>query len=159
MSGKLTELPFGLKGHIFGSPMPFGAFDQKGDLYHQFKSNQIETIVLLLDDEDYKEKSGLDLRSHYLNDGYQVLYLPIRDFDLPNREDLKSLLDTILDRAKVGRNIVIHCYAGRGRTGLVIACAAKQHLGLSGKDAIAWVRRYITGAIETTDQEQFVVDF
>ena len=43
----LTELPFGLPGRIFRSPMPFGPYDPHGEVYDRFCEEQIAVIVLL----------------------------------------------------------------------------------------------------------------
>jgi hypothetical protein len=37
----LTELPFGLPGRVFRSPMPFGPYDLHGEVYDQFCEEQI----------------------------------------------------------------------------------------------------------------------
>jgi len=38
------------------------------------------------------------------------------------------------------------------------ACLAKQILGLSGEEAIKWVRHYIDGAVETAEQKQLITE-
>ncbi len=48
----LTELPFGLPGRVFRSPMPFGLYDPHGEVYDQFREEQIAVIVLLASDEE-----------------------------------------------------------------------------------------------------------
>jgi hypothetical protein len=40
---------------------------------------------------------------------------------------------------------------------LFAALLARALLGLSGEEAIQWIRRYIEGAVETTEQRQFVI--
>jgi hypothetical protein len=42
---------------------------------------------------------------------------------------------------------------------MLLACLAKQTLGLDGAAAIQWVRQYIPGAVETDAQSQFVNEF
>ena len=48
----LIELPFGLPGRIFRSPMPFGPYDLHGEVYDQFHEAQIAVIVLLASDDE-----------------------------------------------------------------------------------------------------------
>src|SRR5213592_3573466 len=76
----LTELPFGLPGRIFRSPMPFGPYDPHGEVYDRFCEEQIAVIVLLASDEECLHKTGCHLRALYLKAGFQVLYRPLLHF-------------------------------------------------------------------------------
>jgi protein-tyrosine phosphatase len=93
----------------------------------------------------------------YLKEGFQVLYLPIPDFSVPTKDDLEQAVRHTIAYAQAGHHIVIHCSAGIGRTGLFMAYLAKRRLGLSGAEAIQWVRRYIPHAVETPEQQQLVL--
>ena len=153
----LTELPFGLAGHIFRSPMPFGTYDPWGEVVNEYMQKQVSVIVLLAEDEECLEKAGRNLRCLYEEKGFTVIHLPIRDFSVPSYSDLVHAVNVVIAHAQTGRNIAIHCSAGIGRTGLFAALLAKQVLCFSGEEAIAWVRQYILGAVETVEQRQLVV--
>jgi protein-tyrosine phosphatase len=155
----LTELPFGLAGRIFRSPMPFGAYDPQGVVFQHYQEQGVGIVLVLAQESELLEKSGRDLNSFYAAHGLEVLHFPILDFDVPSTGLIQSAIDACLQRANSGRNIAVHCNAGIGRTGLFMACMAKRCLGYRGEEAIAWVRRYIPHAIETPDQEQFVLGF
>lgn len=155
----LTELPLGLPGRIFCSPMPFGDYDSQGEALREFKQKQISVIVLLAGDEECWRKAGRNLRTLYLQEGFQVIHRPLRDFNVPSEEDLKPVITATVEHAQAGRNIAVHCHAGIGRTGLFAACLARQVLGLSGEEAIRWVRQYIRGAVETDEQRQLVMNY
>ena len=86
----LTELPFGLPGRVFRSPMPFGQYDLHGEVYDRFCEEQIAVIVLLASDEECLHKTGCNLRALYLKAGFQVLYLPIPDCGVPTTDDLEQ---------------------------------------------------------------------
>lgn len=154
----LTELPFGLPGRVFRSPMPFGPYDLHGEVYDQFREAQISVIVLLTSDEECLQKTGRDLRTFYLAEGLQVLHLPIPDFSVPASNELEQAVHQTIAYAQAGHHIAIHCSAGIGRTGLLTACLAKRCLGLSGSDALQWVRRFIPHAVETPEQQRLVLD-
>jgi protein-tyrosine phosphatase len=155
----LTELPYGLPGRVFRSPMPFSAYDPHHQLFERYRQEQVSTIVLLADDRETEKYTGRSLREYYASQGLQVIYLPIPDFSIPNRTALAGAVEQAHRLAGQGENIAIHCYAGRGRTGLFAACLARVVLGLSGEDAVAWVRRYVEGAVEVSSQSAFVNRF
>jgi protein-tyrosine phosphatase len=153
----LTELPLELPGRIYGGPMPFGDYDPEGEVLLEFRQKEISVIVLLAEEEECLRKTGRNLQFFYMKKGLQVIYLPTPDFDVPSRRDLESAVRMTISQAQAGRNIVVHCHAGLGRTGLFVAFLAKEVFGLSGEEAFHWVRRYIPGALETDGQKQFVV--
>ena len=155
----MTQLPFGQLGRIFRSPMPFGKYDPEGLVYEAYRDNDISVIVLLAEDHECKEKARRDLRTLYTQDGFTVVHLPIVDYGIPSASVLREALDVTAREAQSGRHVVIHCSAGIGRTGLFTACLARVLLNLPGQQAIEWVRRYISGAVETPEQRQFVANF
>ncbi|MBI5166672.1 MAG: dual specificity protein phosphatase family protein, partial [candidate division NC10 bacterium] len=114
-------------------------------------------IVLLAEDEECLRKAGRNLRTLYIQEGFKVVHLPIPDFGVPSKEDLEHVVKITVEHARAGRNIAIHCSAGIGRTGLFAAYLAKQVLGLSGEEAINWIRQYIPRAVETCEQRQLVI--
>jgi len=138
--------------------MPFGPYDLHGEVYDQFREAQIAVVVLLADDHECLQKAGRNLRELYLQGGMQVLYLPIPDFSVPAKDDLEQAVRRTIAHAEAGHNIVVHCSAGIGRTGLFLAYLAKQVLELSGAEALAWVRYYIPRAVETPEQQRLLLD-
>lgn len=153
----LTELPFNLQGNIFRSPMPFGNYDPSGENFHKFRQEKISVIVLLAGDKECEQKAGRNLREFYIQEGFQVIYFPITDFGVPSKEDLEHFAQKTIESTIKGHNIVIHCSAGIGRTGLFAAYLAKKVLDLSGEEAINWIRQYIDGAVETDGQKQLII--
>ena len=156
----LTELPFGLPGRVYRSPMPFRPGDEKGDLFQEYQQNRISVVVVLAEEEECSRKTGLDLLSFYTTQGMQVIYYPIRDFSVPaSLEELDQVLATVLEQASAGSNIAVHCNAGLGRTGTFLACLARKAFGLDGSQAVEWVREYVPPAVESPDQLDFVISY
>jgi hypothetical protein len=82
------------------------------------------------------------------------------DFGLP-RDGARAAaqIRAAFARAERGQGVEIGCLGGLGRTGAVLACMAVL-AGVDALDAIAWVREhYRAGAIETPEQERWVVWF
>lgn len=55
--------------------------------------------------------------------------------------------------------VAVHCRAGYGRTGTMLACYLVAVEGYSAADAITETRRRRSWSIETEQQEQAVIDF
>jgi atypical dual specificity phosphatase len=98
-------------------------------------------------------------RRQWINEaGLMLVHVPVDDMQPPTQDQLDRCIATI-DRAheqKMG--IAIHCGAGLGRTGVVLACYFVTK-DLNAKNAVARIRRLRPGSIETQEQEESVNDF
>lgn len=83
---------------------------------------------------------------------------PIEDFGVPEPRDLDRTWRWVREQLAADRKVVVHCRAGLGRTGMVLAAFLAAD-GMDPDDAIAHVRRLRPGSIETPDQERFVHAF
>lgn len=156
---EFTEIPFTLPGKIYRSAMPYGIYDPRGAIYPAYRKHQVSTVVVLVKREDLVRHSGRDLLRLYAQDGLRVLHLPSQDFGVPDPVELGRKVDEVLQLAATGENIAIHCLGGIGRTGLFLACLAKRVFAMEGEQAIAWVRGFVPGAVETGEQRQMVNEF
>jgi protein-tyrosine phosphatase len=152
-----TELPLNLPGRVYRSAMPYNfIYDAEGAVYEAYRKAGIDAVVLLTDDQETLAKAGKNLREMYLQDGLEVIYLPVEDFGTPDVAALQDAVGQTAAAAQNGKNIAIHCSAGKGRTGSFAACLAGEVLGLSGDEAISWVRQYVPGSVETPGQIEMV---
>ncbi len=155
----ITEIPFGQPGRAFRSPMPFSNFDPDEAALDEFRRNRVNVVVMLTSDEEARARSGRDLRQVYEGEGLEVIHLPIVDFDTPkDAQALEAALGHAAGHLAAGRNVAVHCYAGMGRTGMFIALMGKRLLGMTSVQAIEWVRGYVPGAVQTTDQAKVVAE-
>ena len=155
----ITELPFSLPGRIYRSPMPFSQYDHF-DAWTAFQDHDVQLVVLLTEQQEYLVYAKRDLPDLYRSQGLDVLHLPVPDFGIPTKSlQWNEGIQAVMDAAGVGKNVAVHCLAGLGRTGTFMACLAKRVLGLSGTEAINWVRDFIPGAMENAHQEEFVLSF
>ena len=58
----------------------------------------------------------------------------------------------------LGESVVVHCAAGYGRTGTMLACYLV-HKGYGPTEAINEVRRKRPGSIETKEQENAIYEY
>ena len=156
----LTELPFGLPGRIFRSPMPFSSlYDPHGNLLEAYENASVKLVLVLVESEEIRHCARRDLLESYRQQGIGVFHAPITDLMAPEAQVMEAALEEILRQSQVGMNVAVHCHAGIGRTGMVMACLAKRVKGMDADEAIDWVKRFIPGAIETSAQKEFVKKF
>ena len=153
------ELPFGIPGKVYRSQMPFSARDPEGKNFERFQEFGIGVIVVLAGTDECLKRSGRDLPAFYSQRGFEVIHLPIEYFGVPQQAELRQAVDEALAHAWKGKNIVVHCLAGYGRTGTFLACMARRVFQMTPQAAILWVRGYIPGAIEVAEQVQIVEEF
>jgi atypical dual specificity phosphatase len=90
--------------------------------------------------------------------GLMGVHVPVPDMDIPSVEQIEKVL-SVIDKAKAsGMGVAVHCLAGKGRTGTVLA-AYFVHQGLSAKEAIRRVRELRPGSIEVSEQEEAIRAF
>ena len=90
--------------------------------------------------------------------GMHHMHVPIPDFGTPGFEDALALVDFMSREIESGNAVAVHCRAGYGRTGTILACYLVSK-GEGAERAIHRVRRARPGSIETLEQEEFVHRF
>ncbi len=82
-------------------------------------------------------------------------HLPIEDFGVPDVDALREAVHWIQRQISSGKPVVVHCRAGLGRTGMVLAAYLAAG-GTPAPQAIATVRTARPGSIETSTQQRLV---
>ncbi|HDS45217.1 MAG TPA: protein tyrosine phosphatase [Methanomicrobia archaeon] len=87
--------------------------------------------------------------------GVKVKHLPIPDFGTPSLAELRELADWITTETVNGSAVLVHCYAGIGRSGMV-AAAYLVAKGCAVNAAIEHVKGRVHYALEHPEQVELV---
>jgi protein tyrosine/serine phosphatase len=91
-------------------------------------------------------------------DGFRVKHIPIKDFKAPRLADIEEFVRFIDDEIRKGRRIVVHCYAGMGRTNLMFA-AYLVHLGMEPENALNLVKEKRPYYAVNEEQEEALIEY
>jgi atypical dual specificity phosphatase len=121
------------------------------DEYQWLREQGIQFVICLTEDPP---------RRDWINEaGLFSMHIPVEDLHPPTQPQI-DLCTAAIQKANANRlGVGIHCTAGLGRTGTMLACWLVQRDGLSARDAITRVRRLRPGSIETDEQSEAVVEF
>jgi atypical dual specificity phosphatase len=121
-----------------------------------------------LDDLRWLREQGIEVllsltedppRRDWVNEaGLLSVHVPMEDMQPPTPQELDRAVSTIARAVERNMGVAVHCGAGMGRTGVVLA-AWFVTKGLSADNAIARVRRLRPGSVETEEQEKAVAEF
>ncbi|MBI5478280.1 MAG: cyclin-dependent kinase inhibitor 3 family protein [Deltaproteobacteria bacterium] len=118
-----------------------------------------EVLVTLLEAHELAALGIPDLLERARAHGLETIWFPIRDMSVPSSmDDLVALVERLGGLLAAGRTVVVHCWGGIGRTGLVAACCLVAR-GLAPAGAVTLVREARPGSLETPSQEEHVDDF
>ena len=82
-----------------------------------------------------------------------------RDMAAPRVEMAADIVRVMHEHVSAGGAVAVHCHAGLGRTGLIIACYLIFYHRMRAADAVAEVRRHRRGSVQNRRQEAFTRAF
>ena len=108
-------------------------------------------------------KSIVTIREEPLADEWikDVNYLHImsNDMGVPEFDDLIHAVDFIHRRITNNEPVLVHCLAGLGRTGTILACYLVKYQNMTADEATQKVREERPGSIQSYPQEEIIFRF
>jgi len=108
-------------------------------------------------------KSIVTIREEPLDDdwasGMNYLHVLSDDMGVPTFDDLKNSVDFIHQRIENDEPVMVHCLAGLGRTGTILACYLIKYEKMSAEDAIQHIREKRHGSIQSFVQEELIFQY
>jgi len=157
--GSISEiaLPTDVPGKLFRSPMP-GRYRELSADIEEIESAGINLIVCLAEEKEIQRKSPEYLQWQRSNSQFfSIPPFPIADYKAPDKKrysEYAKFIEQIAESLLGGKRILIHCGAGKGRTGMVAICVLMK-LGLSLNKASEVVQR--AGACPEEDEQRELI--
>jgi len=138
---------FVIDGKLAGLSYPFRS-GNVGDIVHFLRQNRVSCLVNLTEYGYRAEDSNL----------INIFKFPVPDFGVPSMEQMDEIWNHYISLPEDDA-MAVHCLAGRGRTGMVLACIVARQLEMKPLDAVFYIRHIRPGSIETGEQEEFVEEW
>lgn len=131
--------------------------DLNTDLQTLKNKHKVQVLVSLVEPHELVEMR-MDNFFEQVKKLFSSYHFPIRDKWLPDKEGICKCITFILDQLKQGKNVVIHCNAGKGRSGTVLS-GVLIALGHDADKAIEIVRECRNGTLKNPDQQAYIKKF
>eukprot|EP00755_Sulcionema_specki_P001594 Sspe_Gene.117165::Locus_107882_Transcript_1_1_Confidence_1.000_Length_2109::g.117165::m.117165/K18078/PTPDC1; protein tyrosine phosphatase domain-containing protein 1 len=155
---------------VVASQRPSTGLIKEHGIIEQFKEARVAAIFNLQEqgehpfcgpdgciyaESGYSYVPEVDLMPH----GICHYSFPWPDMCAPSFDIVLRTVQVMCDHVSKGERFLVHCHAGLGRTGLMIACWAMYHRYYTPNEVVLRIRAQRPGSIQTKRQLQFVFDF
>jgi len=157
--GAALDLWWAVPGVLAGMPMPFIHAERRENFGGPLNAYR-DDLLLLAEAGIGGVVSLLNIPGDervYASAGFGFHLLPIPDGAPPTVDQFLDFLNFMREQRAANRVVAVHCAAGLGRTGTMLAAylIAK---GATAEAAITQIRQARPGAIETSAQVRFLRD-
>ena len=159
-----------IDNEIYASQRPSNTLIEEFNLIKKFHQYKIGMIVNLQrpGEHPYCGKNALEPLSGYSyspslfsSEGIIVKLAGWKDMDIP--DSLYFMLDIIKDiykKIKIDKKrVLVHCHAGNGRTGVVIACYLIYKSNYQAEEAVGYLRKIRKKCVEKSSQMKYCIKF
>lgn len=151
---------------IFASQRPSTVLINEYKLIEQFKRLNISLIVNVQREGEHPfcgpnkelEKSGFTYDPEsFIREGIDVIHSGWKDMSVPDSPSfVLKLVKEMYDTIKIkNEKVLVHCHAGYGRTGIIIACFLIYSYEIKCEDAVNILRSYRKKCIEKKEQYNY----
>tara|TARA_B100000530_G_scaffold59261_1_gene34233 strand:- start:53 stop:547 length:495 start_codon:yes stop_codon:yes gene_type:complete len=144
VTGRPDNFSWILEGKLAGSAIPTSK-----DEVTWLQEQGVKTIVTIREEPLDKDWVSQMNYLHVLSD----------DMGVPTFEDLKNSVDYVHKKIQNNEPVMVHCLAGLGRTGTILACYLIKYEKMSAEDAIQHVREKRHGSIQSFVQEEIIFQY
>lgn len=154
---------------VIASQRPSTSLFLKYVLIQQFKAKGVTAVFNLQEKGEHSScgPDGVYASSGYSYNGEEDLMrhgihyyeFPWPDMTAPDHDIVLRSVQVMDYHIRGGGKVLVHCHAGLGRTGLMIACFLIYSSRMSAPDAVSLLRTKRPGAVQTSRQVEFVVEF
>jgi atypical dual specificity phosphatase len=140
ISDRPTNFSWVTEGKLAGSGLPITE-----DEFKWVIDKGIQSIVTVRE---------IPLPSKWFDGGdIDYLHLMVEDYGAPTMEVLDETVDYIDEKIRRGKPVLVHCAAGKGRTGAVLAAYLMKKENLTAEQAIEKIRLMRPGSVQSITQE------
>ncbi len=140
ISDRPTNFSWVEKGKLAGSGLPVNEEEFKWLIEKGIKS--IVTVREVPLPSKWFDGSDID-----------YFHLMVEDYGAPSMEDMDQAVNYIDKKISSGKPVLVHCAAGKGRTGAVLAAYLMKKENLTADQAIEKIRLMRPGSVQSLTQE------